>query len=109
VQERSIYQTFGRAVAERRTGRMTQLELARAIGISRASLANIERGEQRVYLHHVLALADVLGSDLLDLLPRRQFQPLPKAKVSVSGDRLNRAQERRVKELVSAITQSARK
>lgn len=104
-----MYRAFGRAIAERRAGRMTQAELARRVGISRASLANIERGEQRVYLHHGLALADALDLSLSDLAPAAKVIPIPKAKVSVSGDRVNRSQERAIKELVSTLTLSARK
>lgn len=89
---------------------MTQLELARAIGISRASLANIERGEQRVYIHQLLGLMQVLGGNPVDFLPHAsEFRPVAPAKVSVSGDKVNRAQERAIKELVSAITTASRK
>ena len=88
----------------------TQLELARAVGISRASLANIERGEQRVYIHHALALAAALETKLTELIPTvESYTPLQRANVSVSGDKVNRAQARAIKELVSAITASARK
>lgn len=88
---------------------MTQLELARAVGISRASLANIERGEQRVYIHHLVAIAAALDLDVTDLLPSPgEFKPVTPAKISVSGDKINRAQERAIKELVSSITSSIR-
>jgi transcriptional regulator with XRE-family HTH domain len=110
VQERDVYKAFGQTIANLRSGRLTQLQLARTVGISRASLANIERGEQRVYLHQLLALSDALGVTLTDLLPTGQrFQPIAPAKVSVSGDKINRAQTRAIKELVSAITLTTRR
>jgi transcriptional regulator with XRE-family HTH domain len=110
VREADLYIAFGQAVAASRQGRMTQLQLARAAGISRASVANIERGEQRVYIHHMLAIANSLEVTVQDLLPSATaFLPYAPAKVSVSGDKVNRAQSRAIKELVSAITQTARK
>jgi transcriptional regulator with XRE-family HTH domain len=39
---------------------LTQDQLAKQVGISRASLANIERGKQQVLVHHLFALADGL-------------------------------------------------
>ena len=49
----------------------TQDRLAKQIGISRASLANIERGKQQVLVHHLFALAEALElespSDLMKL------------------------------------------
>ena len=110
MQEREIYKAFGQAVAQKRAGQKTQVELARAVGMSRASLANIERGEQRVYIHQLLAITQALGVELSDLVPdKAHVSPLPRAKVSVSGDRVNRSQERAIKELVSSITTSSRK
>jgi hypothetical protein len=78
--------------------------------MSRASLANIERGEQRVYLHQFLFALSVLGrAKLEELLPTDQpTQSKPKADVTVSGDRLSKAQERAIKELVSSITATSR-
>jgi transcriptional regulator with XRE-family HTH domain len=110
VREDELYKSFGQAVAISRRGRMTQIELARSVGMSRASVANIERGEQRVYLHHIIAIAESLDVAVSDLLPASlQYEPYAPAKVSVSGDKVNRTQARAIKELVSALTQSVRK
>lgn len=48
---------------------MTQAELSGRIGLSRASVANIESGRQAVMLHQFLALASALSTPPLDLLP----------------------------------------
>ena len=69
--ESGIYLAFGKAVAARRTALgFTQERLAAKVGISRASLANIERGRQNVLLHHVYGLAAALDLPKVgDLLP----------------------------------------
>lgn len=109
--EREIYRDFGRKLAVlRNEANLTQAELARKVGVSRASLANIERGEQRVYLHQLLSVLSALGRTKLDdLLPADgAAQPKTKADVTLSGDRLSKAQERAIKELVSSITATSR-
>lgn len=104
-----LYKQIGSRIAAAREGKLTQLELARRVGMSRPAIANIERGEQQIYVHQLMAIADALGLSIADLLPQTQFRALERANVSVSGDKINRAQERVIKELVSAITSSVRK
>lgn len=51
---------------------MTQAKLAREIGVSRPSLANMERGKQVIALHLVYGLVEALDlSALTDLVPLR--------------------------------------
>lgn len=47
---------------------MTQADAAKALGMSRPSLANIESGRQRVYLEDVWNMASVLKTE-----PRKLF------------------------------------
>ena len=75
----SIYSAFGRSVATRRKElELTQAELASRVGMSRASVANIECGRQNVLLHHVYNLARALEfsqvSELLPSLPKQEAQ-----------------------------------
>ena len=104
-----LYKSIGERIASAREGKLTQLELARRVGMSRPAIANIERGEQQIYVHQLIAIADAVGLKMQELVPQTQFKPLERANVSLSGDRLNRSQERVIKELVSAITISSRK
>ncbi|RKF12232.1 XRE family transcriptional regulator [Roseovarius spongiae] len=67
---RQIYRNLGiRIKGLRGSLGLTQDQLAKQVGISRASLANIERGKQQVLVHHLFALAEALQlespSDLL--------------------------------------------
>lgn len=65
-----IYTTFGRKVRTRREElRMTQADLSARIGLSRASIANIERGRQAVLLHQFLALSEALALSPMGLIP----------------------------------------
>jgi transcriptional regulator with XRE-family HTH domain len=84
----SIYQHIGEVLRTRRKAlkpRLTQEGLAQRVGISRASLANIETGRQNVLVHQLYAFAKALnlapgdfllpaenadaGADWSDLLP----------------------------------------
>ena len=99
-----IYRDFGRAVAaRRRSAKMTQEQVALAIGLSRASLANIERGNQKVFLHQILALTDALGlQSSHEIVPSKAFQRgrPARAATNLSGAKdLSRGQ----KELASRV------
>lgn len=66
----SLHQRIGLFIAARRNSlKMKQEQLATSVGISRASLANIERGRQSVLVHHLYAIAKALGLQPSELLP----------------------------------------
>lgn len=73
-----IYKVFGRSVAARRRELdLTQAKLAARVGMSRASIANIESGRQNVLLHHVYSLASALSvTKLSDILPAQVRPPI---------------------------------
>ncbi len=54
---------------------MTQADLSKHIGLSRASIANIEAGRQAVMLHQMLAFSAALAVPPIELLPA----PIPSA------------------------------
>ncbi len=78
MSDEAVYKAFGKVVAMRRKKLdLTQAELAARVGMSRASVANIESGRQNVLLHHVYSLATALEfSKISDLLPP---QPRPES------------------------------
>jgi transcriptional regulator with XRE-family HTH domain len=73
-----IYRDLGIRIRDLRKGlRRTQDQLAKQVGISRASLANIEAGRQQVLVHHLFGLAEALQLEspaALLLRPRADAQ-----------------------------------
>lgn len=75
-----ICKRFGKLLAGRRTeSGMSQEAFAKAVGLSRTSITNIERGRQPISLHTLYFMADILGVEPTDLLP-----PPPKDTVALA-------------------------
>jgi DNA-binding XRE family transcriptional regulator len=69
-----LYGAIGRkirAARERSTPRLSQDKLAKRLGISRASIVNIEAGRQRAPLHLLWKMAQTLKTELTMLIPQR--------------------------------------
>src|SRR5438270_13581022 len=67
-----LYRELGRKIRqarERQGERLSQDALAKQLGISRASMVNIEAGRQRAPLHLLWQIAEVLHSKLIELIP----------------------------------------
>jgi len=101
-----IYRQIGGIVrALRRRADIAQDALAGRLGISRATLANIETGRQRILVHQLYAIAHTLGVRLTDLLP-----PPPTtaevaaewANLTFEGN-LNTAQKQQVAKLIGPM------
>lgn len=61
MESEQIYKNLGNRIRNlRKNLHQTQEQLAKQIGISRASLANIESGRQQVLVHHLFSLAYAL-------------------------------------------------
>jgi transcriptional regulator with XRE-family HTH domain len=70
VKNDELYDQLGALIRGRRKKlSLTQQDVAARIGISRASLANIETGRQKVLVHQLYALAGALNLPPSDLLP----------------------------------------
>ncbi len=90
-----IYRAFGERVARRRAEmRLTQLQVANVVGLSRATIANVESGKHSLPLHQVYRLALALGlRDVAVLLPPMPqadaedlVEPLAAVRVEISGE-----------------------
>lgn len=68
-----IYRLIGSRIAQRRKDlRLKQVEVAAEIGLTRASLANIEKGRQKIMLHQIYKIAEALRVEsILELVPPR--------------------------------------
>ena len=66
---------------------MTQVQLAAAVGLDRTSIAHIERGSQRVFLHQVLALSEALElHSAHEIVPTRAIHKFAEpARVKIIG------------------------
>jgi transcriptional regulator with XRE-family HTH domain len=69
----ALYREVGRRLRQaRETQGLSQEKLAGQLGLSRASIVNIEAGRQRAPLHLLWQISEALGTDLSLLIPRRE-------------------------------------
>jgi len=107
VQPHPMYKRLGREITQRRRVlRLTQQSLADSIGLSRAAVANIERGEQRVFFDQVVAIASYLGARSVDELLNTGFEPTsaPANGIVISGANLNRSERAEVRRILEEIS-----
>lgn len=105
MSDMELYRHLGRAVAKRRDELgMTQAEVATKLGLSRASLANLENGRQRIMVHQLFALVHALKlNSILELVPETWIasEPLPEIKVT-GGTVLSPQQQLSVESLLAS-------
>ena len=84
-----LYRELGRKIRQAREGhgqRLSQDALANRLGISRASIVNIEGGRQRAPLHLLWQIAELLGTDLTVLIPTREELLAPANQVQLDRE-----------------------
>ena len=65
-----LYRTLGAMIRRRRkTLGLTQAKLAGNLGVSRASVANVETGRQKILVHQLYRYAKALEMSVVDFLP----------------------------------------
>ena len=65
----AFYEALGKKIRQARDERdISQVEMARAVGLSRTSITNIEKGRQPVHVHVLFKIAETLGVGLGALL-----------------------------------------
>lgn len=83
---------------------MSQADLAARVGVSRASIANMEAGRQSVLLHHACNIAAALGlASVADLLPTTGKTTLEDQALALSDDVSARAKEQISGMIASAL------
>lgn len=99
-----LYRRLGRTVANRRRQLgLTQRDVALRLGLSRASLANLECGRQRIMVHQLFGLVNVLNLDsILDLVPQTWAPPSDLPEFRVTGTDLTPSERSSVEYLVAS-------
>ena len=102
-----IYRAFGPRLARaRKAADLTQAELGKRVGLSRASIANIEAGNQRVFLDQVFELTRALGEgtlqELLGELPVGEMAER-KGLITTGAKRLSRQQEQLLAQILADV------
>lgn len=70
-----FYETLGKKIRKARDERnLSQDAMARAVGLSRTSITNIEKGRQPVQVHILMKIAETLNMSLNALLTEDQTQ-----------------------------------
>ncbi|MGC9954508.1 MAG: helix-turn-helix transcriptional regulator [Rhizomicrobium sp.] len=95
MSEMELYRRLGRAVAVRREELgLTQQQVGAQLGLSRASVANIENGRQRIMIHQLFGLTNALKLDsVLELVPEKWVFDTPAADLKVTDGTLSPKQE----------------
>jgi len=107
-----IYKNLGSRIRSlRKALGWTQDRLAKTVGISRASLANIEAGRQQVLVHHLFGIAKALNLESPShLLLAPQGRPLSKVATSdlpLAEEGLTEKQRREVLSLMGDVFENS--
>lgn len=104
----TYYAEYGSRVREaRKAVGITQDELARVLGLTRASVANIEAGRQKQLADQVITTANQLGVDPRWLLTGWSYGPAPKLQPMASR-RLVDAHVRALRRLADQLNEAIR-
>ncbi|WP_316173357.1 MULTISPECIES: helix-turn-helix transcriptional regulator [unclassified Bradyrhizobium] len=97
-----IYRIVGAGLAARRKKlRLKQQEVADQIGLTRASLANIERGRQKIMLHQIYRLASALKAEAItDLVPSTFTFEQTSGPLVIEGSEVTDAQRAQIEQYV---------
>ncbi|MBZ9731185.1 helix-turn-helix domain-containing protein [Salegentibacter sp. JZCK2] len=70
----TFYKELGSAISNaRKLRKLSQEFLAEKVGMSRASIVNIEKGRQFPPIHLVWQIAEILGINFSELIPNKDF------------------------------------
>lgn len=91
-----LYRELGRRIRQAREQNgenLSQDGLAKRLGLSRASVVNIEAGRQRAPLHLLWQIAELLGTDLTQLIPRSEELLAPVNQVRLDKEMMKQIEE----------------
>lgn len=109
----AVYKEIGRNIRTRRRQiDASQDSIAQQLGISRATLANIETGRQRVLVHQLYGIAHALGIKPGDIMPPpssdKAADDFTLESLPVGGD-VNLEQRKDVYRLITSVPKRNRK
>jgi transcriptional regulator with XRE-family HTH domain len=108
-----FYHVMGQRIQRLRTKQgMTQERLGGLLdpSVTRASIANIESGKQRVMAHTLVQLAEALQTDVIDLIPAlEKREQIPSHKVEVELAQKLPLSNKDLKKLTAQIMSSRRR
>jgi len=87
--QEALYRVVGeriREARERQPDKLSQAALAERLGVSRASIVNIEAGRQHAPLFLLWKVAEQLDAELASLIPSRHELTAPPANIELGGD-----------------------
>ena len=101
AETRDLDQALGSRIRERRkSSHVSQADLARTVGLSRASISNIENGRQPLTVHTLWKIARAVGASAKDLLPNAaEFQ-----EPAVTAEALAPAEKNWIKEVEGVLS-----
>lgn len=90
INENFLYQQIGKRIRELRdNAKLTQGQLADAVGVLRTSITNIEAGRQKAPLHVLYGVCNVLNVEVAEILPTRSEVVQTNARSIEIGGRVN--------------------
>ena len=100
-EQATFYKVLGDRIKKlRKKLNISQDELAKELGfVSRISIVQIESGKQKISLHTLIELSDILNTTLSGLLP-----PLTKSKKTISSNLVKQLSKELAKETSDPIT-----
>jgi len=105
-----VYSALGERVARLRRGLgLTQVELAERLGMSRASIASIEAGRQRIALDQLYLIGGALGLSRLEELISMEVPALDASAPIGGGKVVSRVQSAQIEGILRGALGKGRK
>lgn len=90
-QQTYFYEKLGENIKEaRRRQNMNQEELGEKLGLSRVSVVNIETGKQRLPIHVLGDITDILKVKMSELVPDVSNRPINEGESAIDPDTFNK-------------------
>jgi transcriptional regulator with XRE-family HTH domain len=83
--QRIFYKSLGARIRELRGSNLSQEQLARAVSLTRTSIVNIESGRQKLLLHNLFRIAEVLCVRPADLISPLEKTPAKIPTIQIQG------------------------